>query len=86
MPAGSRPLGRLIEDQQGGVADERRGEPQPLPHAERVVTHAARRLLGSQADQVEHLLDPGLRQTHEPLGDCEDLPAGASGVLGGGVK
>ena len=80
------PVGRLVEDQHRRVADQRRRQAEPLPHAERVVADAPRRLLRGQADEVEHLVDPDLRQSHEPLGDGEDLPAGAPGVLGGRVE
>ena len=52
------PVGRLVEDQHLRVADQRRREAEPLPHAQGVVAHAPRRLRRGQADEVEHLVDP----------------------------
>ena len=62
------------------------GDAEPLPHPEGVVPDPAVGLGRGQADQVEHLLDPAARQSHELLGEGEDLAAGATGVLGGGVE
>ena len=47
---------RLVEDQQLGVAEQRRGEPEPLPHPERVALDAPAGGVG-QLDQPQHLLD-----------------------------
>ena len=79
-------VGRLVEDQHLGVADQRGRDAEPLAHAERVVAHPAAGLGRGQADQVEHLVDPGGRQAHGALRDGEDLAAGAAGVLGRGVE
>ena len=59
---------------------------EPLAHAERVVAHPAVGLLLGEADPVQHLLDPERGQAHGALGDGEDLPPGAAGVLGRGVE
>ena len=83
---GVETVGRLVEDQYGGVAEQSRGDAEPLPHAERVVTHPAARFPGVEADPGQHLLDPVLRQAHGALGDGEDLPSGAPRVLGRGVQ
>src|SRR5581483_9520946 len=50
---------RLVEHQHLGVAEQRRGDAEPLAHAER---EAARALLGhlAQAHQLQRLADPGL--------------------------
>ena len=80
------PVGRLVEDQHLGLADQRGGDAEPLAHAERVVADPATGLVLGEADPVEHLLDAELGQAHRALGDREDLPAGAAGVLGRGVE
>ena len=51
---------RLVQYEDRRVADQRRRECQPLPHAERVAADAAVGRVG-QPDRVEHLLDPGPR-------------------------
>jgi hypothetical protein len=44
------------------------------------------RLLRCQADDVEHFLDAASREADEPLGDGQDLPASATGVLGRSIE
>ncbi|GAB4006698.1 hypothetical protein GCM10029992_58230 [Glycomyces albus] len=53
-------VGRLVEDQQFGLLEQRLGHREPLPHAQRV---ALDRLLGlvAQADLLQDLVDPGPR-------------------------
>ena len=52
------PVGGLVEHEHLGVAEQRRGQAEPLPHPERVAAGAPPR--GSlQLDELEHLLDPG---------------------------
>ena len=54
---GVHAVGRLVEDQHGGVAHQRRPDAEPLAHAERVVADAA--LAGAaEADPLEHLRGP----------------------------
>ena len=79
-------VGRLVEDQHLRVADQRGGDPEALPHAQRVVAHAATCLGRRQADPLQHLVHPAAGQAHHPLGEREDLAAGAARVLGGGVE
>ena len=50
-------VGRLVEEEELRVAEQRRGDPQPLLHAERIGGHRVPRAV-AQADQVEQLLDP----------------------------
>ncbi len=60
-------VGRLVEDQHLGVAEQRRRDRQPLAHAHRVALHTA---VGGrlQSDRLEHLVDalrrmaPGRRE------------------------
>ena len=80
------PVGRLVEDEHLGLADQCGRDAEPLAHAERVVAHPAAGLVVGQADPVEHLLDPVLGQAHGALRDGEDLPSGATGVLRRGVQ
>ena len=52
---GVEAVGRLVEDQELGVAQQGGGEPEPLPHAERVAADAA--AAGArELDQLEHLV------------------------------
>jgi len=79
-------VGGLVEDQHVGVADQCGRDAATLAHAQRVVADPAAGLARCQADPVEHLVHAGRRDAHGPLGDGEDLPAGPSGVLGGGIE
>ena len=79
-PAGRRGRG-CGRDGDEGVCGGVRGA-----HAEGVVADPAARLLVGQRDLSEGLRDPGAGETHRLLGDPQDLPTGASGVLGGGVE
>jgi hypothetical protein len=80
------PVGRLVQDEHRGVADQRGCDAETLAHPERVVAHPSVGLGPGEADQVEHLGDPGGRDVHDLLRDGQDLAAGAAGVLGGGVE
>jgi hypothetical protein len=81
MPAGVEAVGRLVEDQDAGVAEQRVGDAEPLPHAERVVLHASLRLARRQRDELEHLVDARHGQPHRGGPDDEHLAAGATRVL-----
>ena len=83
---GVEPVGRLVEDQHRGVAEQGVGDAEALPHAERVVADPALRLGRGQRDQLEHLPHPRVRQPHRPGADRQDLAPGAAVVLGGGVE
>ena len=50
-------VGRLVEHQQLGTAQQRAGQPEPLPHAERVGLDRPPADPG-EADLLEHLVDP----------------------------
>ena len=81
------PVGRLVEDQHLGVAEQRGGDAEPLAHAERVVAapggrpRSAVRLTRSSISSTRRAGSPMVR-----CGDREDLAAGAAGVLRGGVE
>ena len=68
------------------VPEEGGPDAEALAHPQGVVTDSPVGLLGGEADEVEHLLDPGPGEAHRALGEGEDLPTGAAGVLGGGVQ
>ena len=63
-PLGVEAVGRLVEDQDLRVGEQRRGDPEPLAHAERELPDA---LAGDllQADAVDHLVDAPAR---DPVG------------------
>ena len=79
-------VGRLVEDQDARVAEQRVGDAESLAHAEGVVPEPAPRLGRRQRDQLEHLVDPRPRQAHGLGADREDLAAGAAVVLRRGVE
>jgi hypothetical protein len=79
--SGVQAVRRLVEDQHLRVPYERRGNAEPLAHPEGVVADSARRLVRCEADDLQHLLDAVAGKAHELLGDGEDLPTGAAGVL-----
>ena len=79
-------VGGLVEDQHLGVADQGGGDAEPLAHPQRVVADPSGRLGGGEADDLQHLLHAVAGKAHVLLGDGEDLAAGATGVLGGGVE
>ena len=58
---GIQPVDRLVEQQHVRVAEQRRRDAEPLPHAEREAAHPLVRD-GLEADEVDHLVDPGDRQ------------------------
>jgi hypothetical protein len=57
---GVEPVGRLIEDQHGWVAQKSGGDPKPLPHPERESAHTAPTDVG-HPDQLEDLVDTAAR-------------------------
>ena len=54
---GVQPVGRLVEHQHRRVGQQRAGDPEPLPHAERVAADPAPAGVG-EPDQLEHLVHP----------------------------
>ncbi len=54
---GVKTIDRLIEDQRVGVAEQGRGDPEPLTHSEREGPHPLARHV-AEPDDVEHLADP----------------------------
>ena len=85
MPSGSRPLNGSSSISTGGSPSMRRGDPQPLPHAERVAARLApgRRL---QAGLLDHLVDPPRGQALR-VGQPQQVVAGAAARLQrGGVQ
>ena len=78
-------VGRLVEDQHLRVAEQRRGQPEALAHAERVAADPAVRV-GGQADLVEDLVDPRGREPGEPRGDPQVVAARAAGVEAGRLQ
>jgi hypothetical protein len=80
------PVGRFVEDEHRGPADQGHGYAQPLTHPERVAADPAVRVALGQADHVECLGDTARRQSDQLLGEGEDLPSGPARVLGRGVE
>lgn len=66
---------RLVEHEHGRVAEQGRGDPQPLLHAEGETADATARRLG-QPDFLEHLVHPAPRDA---------VAAGQGGQVGGGA-
>ena len=80
------PVGRLVEDQQFRTTQQRTGQPQPLPHAQRVRPDRPAADAG-QPDLLEHLHHPGLPgpPSAARAGSVQDrqiLPAGQVAVGG----
>jgi hypothetical protein len=80
-PGRVQAVGRLVEHQHLRLADQRVRDPEPLPHAQRVVAEAPVAFLAGQPDQLQHRVDPAPRQPHQDRVQPEDLPAGPAGVL-----
>jgi hypothetical protein len=80
-PGRVQAVGRLVEHQHLRLADQGVRDPEPLPHAQRVVAEAPVAFLAGQPDQLQHRVDPAPRQPHQDRVQPEDLPAGPAGVL-----
>jgi len=72
-----QPVHRLIQHHGGRVAEQRRGDAQPLGHAEGELARAAARH-SAQPDRVDDLLDPGPADA-VGLRECEQVVVGAAG-------
>ena len=57
---GVEAVGRLVEHEHPGIAEQGIGEAEPLPHAEREAADLAARGVG-EPDEAEHLVDAGPR-------------------------
>jgi hypothetical protein len=73
---GVEAVGRLVEDQDARVAEQRAGQAEALPHAERVVARAP---IGGvlQAHQPQQLLHPGAGDAGG-VRECAQVVAGAA--------
>ena len=80
-PGGVEAVGRLVQDEQLGITEERRGEAEPLLHAERVLTESIRCSL-AEPYQVQHVWDLGNVMTGEGRDDPEVLGPGEPGPEG----
>ncbi len=78
-PLRVQPVGRLVQDQDRRVAEQRAGQAEPLPHAAGVGADAARAGIG-QADQLEHLVGPPVRQAAGAGHHPQVVASGAAGV------
>ena len=80
-PLGVEPVGRLVEDHHRRVAEQRRGDPEPLPHAQR---EAADPLAGHvvEAHERDHLVDARARDAVRLGHRAEVVEGAAAGVDG----
>ena len=62
-------VGGFVEDEQVGVAEQGRGDAEPLLHAQRVLAEPVVRPVG-QADEVEHGRDAGRIVAAQPGQDA----------------
>ena len=72
-------VGRLVEHEHGGVADERDPDAEPLAHAVGEAGDALARRIG-EADGLQHLLGPGGGHAEGPGGQAQRLDARAAAV------
>ena len=73
---------RLVEEIQCGILHERRGQPEALPHAERIARHLVTRALG-EANALEGRIDLRRIRARIPRQDHEVVAAGQVRVEGG---
>ena len=66
-PLGVEAVRRLVEDEQLRLAEQRRREPEALPHPERVALHAPARC-AVELDEPKHLVDA---REGDPGGECQ---------------
>ena len=83
---GVEAVGRLVEDQDLGVAEQRVRDPEPLAHAQRVLAHALARRRAVEADVAEQVVDATLVDAERQGGDGERLAPAPPGVLCAGVE
>ena len=78
-PAGIKPGGGLVEQQQLGLAQQRRGDPQALAHPVRVAADAIPRPVG-ELDRVQRGVDPRRRARRRRTRPAARGCAGPSGM------
>ena len=78
-------VGRLVEDQDPRLAEQRRGQRQPLPHPQRVALHPPLGGAG-QLDHLQHLVDPPWRDPPRRRQSPQVVAAAAAGVEGGRLE
>ena len=76
---------RLVEQEHLRVAEQRGGDAEPLPHAERVPLDPTAGGAG-EADLLEHLVDAADADAVGPGGDAQVVAAPAAGVHGARVE
>ena len=81
MPSGIQPVHRLVEHQDLRVAEQRRGDAEPLAHAERESLGPLPGHVG-QPDDAEHLVHPAAGDV-VGLGQAEQVVAGAAAAVHG---
>ena len=82
---GVEAVGRLVEDEHLRVAQHRGSEAEALAHAHRVAAGPLARG-GGEADQLEHLVDPGVADARGVGEHPQVVAAGAAGVEVGGLQ
>ena len=81
-PLGVQAVGRFVQHQDGGIAEQCGGQRQPLSHTQRVATGAAVAGVG-QAYLGQDLVGAGERESRGPAVDPQVVAGGARRVEGG---
>ena len=77
-------VGRLVENEDLRVTQERGGQAEALTHAQRVTAHPPDSV-GGQADLIEHIVHSGLRNAGSGGEDAERIAGATAGmVIGSG--
>ena len=77
---GVEPVRGLVEDQQLRVAEQRRREPEPLAHAERVGARRGGAAASVEVDELQHLVHARVRETGREREREQVVAAGAPGM------
>jgi hypothetical protein len=85
-PLGVQAVGRLVEDQDLGIAEQRVRQPEALAHAQRVLAHALARRRAIESDAPEQVLDAPRVHADGLRGHGQRLAPAAAGVLRRGVE
>jgi hypothetical protein len=80
-----QPVDRLVEQQHARVADQRRRDPETLPHAQRVALDPTPGRT-VEPDPFDHLVHPACRDAVRPGGHAEVAASGAPVVCRAGVE
>lgn len=85
MPSGSMPVERLVQHDHRGVAEQQRGDRQPLPHAELKAARLTRgrRLLAGLPD---HLIDSPSGQALRMRQPQQVVAGTGAGLQGGRIQ